>query len=449
MNYRLIRQTIKIFESHKGLFTSRTSNFAQNPVKSFHFGVTCLAPRFAKDTKEHEIIELPSEEPASDKKPRKPSDIHQWQEVEHGMFHTKKSKTVEIPKMKFKGSRAFVQKDAPFDMNEIDKISKGGKKPKKENFRPPQPKKEKKAPEERYDPDIGNYLKLERDDPIIDKIMMSVTSKKHQEKTERKLVLEGRRLIQEAIEAGLQLETLIFSKIEQVKPISNEILRSKAKKYKVANHNLKLWSQLTTTPGILGIFNLPANFNELIEKRRRPTDVMPVTIILDNIREPNNMGAIIRVAAAAGADQIILTKGCTNPWDLKCIRGSSGTHFSVKIIGPVEWNEVEEHLPDTYNYYIADKESNNEKLPLLDYYSVDFSMSQEGNKHLVLVMGGESHGVSEEAKIILEEILAQKLGNGAIVRIPIVQKVDSLNVASAMSVLLFEIRRQLNLSQNE
>lgn len=116
-------------------------------------------------------------------------------------------------------------------------------------------------------------------------------------------------MIQEALEAGLKLETLIFSKIEQVKPIKDEILRSKAKLYKVANHNFKIWSQLTTTPGVLGIFYRPANLNDLIERQRAKEQVIPVSIVLDNVREPNNMGAIIRVAAAAGADQVILTKG--------------------------------------------------------------------------------------------------------------------------------------------
>lgn len=116
-------------------------------------------------------------------------------------------------------------------------------------------------------------------------------------------------MIQEALEAGLKLETLIFSKIEQVKPIKDEILRSKAKLYKVANHNFKIWSQLTTTPGVLGIFYRPANLNDLIERHRAKEQIIPVSIVLDNVREPNNMGAIIRVAAAVGADQVILTKG--------------------------------------------------------------------------------------------------------------------------------------------
>lgn len=133
--------------------------------------------------------------------------------------------------------------------------------------------------------------------------------------------------------------------------------------------------------------------------------------------------------------------GCTNPWDLKCIRGSSGTHFRIKIIGPIEWTEVREHLPVNFEYYIADNQSKQEGLPLISYDALKFSKT--GHEHKVLVIGGEAHGVSDEARSILHEILQRKPEEGAIVTIPLVQKVNSLNVASALSVVLFEMRRKM------
>lgn len=134
--------------------------------------------------------------------------------------------------------------------------------------------------------------------------------------------------------------------------------------------------------------------------------------------------------------------GCTNPWDLKCIRGSSGTHFRIKIIGPVEWPELPEHLPSKFEYYIADNHSGGqEDLPTIDYDALKFSKTSHGHK--VLVIGGEAHGVSDEARSFLHESLQMKSGEGAIVRIPLVHKVNSLNVASALSVVLFEMRRKL------
>lgn len=79
---------------------------------------------------------------------------------------------------------------------------------------------------------------------------------------------------------------------------------------------------------------------------------------------------------------------------------------------------------------------------MIDYDALDFSTSS--HEHKVLVIGGESHGVSDEAKNVLHDILQRNADDGAIVRIPLVQKVNSLNVASALSVVLFEMRRKLN-----
>lgn len=324
MNLQLIRQTTMFIRLNKVILTSNTLKISQhliNNVKSLHIATTNCIPRFSSDPKPNEIpSELPEKTLAQEVPPVKTYKNEEdavWDAVEAGMFHGRRPKGAgDIPKVTFKGNRAFVQKDKKmFNMDEIDRKSKKHTEKKVLYTKPSRPKPVKKVStaEEVYDEDIGKYLKLERDDPLVDKIMLQIQSKKHQDTDHPKFILEGRRLIQEAIEVGLKLETLIFSKIEQVKPIKDLILRSKALKYKVANHNLKLWSQLTTTPGVLGIFHRPENLNELIEKQRAEDEVIPVSIVLDNIREPNNMGAIIRVAAAAGAEQVILTKGKASP----------------------------------------------------------------------------------------------------------------------------------------
>lgn len=317
MNYHFIRHTSMIFRSNKVLLSAKTGQNFINHVKLLHVSTTIFSPRFTKDLKPDEI---PTEMPKTMAKQGVPSEKSTrneedsvWDEVEAGMFHGKRPKGItNIPKVTFKGNRTFVQKEkSTFNMDEIDMKSKKhpGKNVTKNKPVKPKPVKKVSSAEEIYDQDIGKFIKLERDDPLLDKIMLQILSKKHQDLECPKFTLEGRRLIQEGLEAGLKLETLIFSKIEQVKPIKDDLLRSKAKLYKVANHNLKLWSQLTTTPGIFGIFHRPENLNALIEKQRNKEEIIPVSIVLDNIREPNNLGAIIRVSAAAGADKVILTKG--------------------------------------------------------------------------------------------------------------------------------------------
>jgi hypothetical protein len=66
-------------------------------------------------------------------------------------------------------------------------------------------------------------------------------------------------------------------------------------------------------------------------------DVSPLrlSLIVDNVRTPDNLGAVIRVAAAAGARQVLLTKGCVEAWSPKLVRAAAGAHFQVRYLHKV------------------------------------------------------------------------------------------------------------------
>ena len=68
------------------------------------------------------------------------------------------------------------------------------------------------------------------------------------------------------------------------------------------------------------------------EIRPQAASPLPLTLICDNIRTPDNLGAVLRVAAAAGVGRILLTKGCVSPWNSKVLRAAAGTHFKVAIL---------------------------------------------------------------------------------------------------------------------
>jgi tRNA G18 (ribose-2'-O)-methylase SpoU len=83
--------------------------------------------------------------------------------------------------------------------------------------------------------------------------MMSIKSKK-QRKKKNQMVIEGKRLIQEAIKVGMVPETIIFSRFEDVKDLP--ISKTDTQLYKVPYRTIQLWSTLSTTPGIMGKFKV-------------------------------------------------------------------------------------------------------------------------------------------------------------------------------------------------
>lgn len=175
-------------------------------------------------------------------------------------------------------------------------------------------------------------------------------------------------------------------------------------------------------------------------------------------------------------DKVLLTKGCTDPWDPKALRGGAGGQFRIPVRGPMEWSSIESFLPDSqeYSFYIADNNwrqrtsttdagdlrdiEHVSELRSLPYTAVSFRNCQ----HAVLVIGGETEGISREAYQILahqrrmwtpkangveadgdEDAEASVSHGHHALQIPLANGVESLNTSVAASILLFEIRKQM------
>lgn len=159
---------------------------------------------------------------------------------------------------------------------------------------------------------------------------------------------------------------------------------------------------------------------------------------------------------------MILTKGCADPWEAKALRGGAGGHFRIPILGPMHWSSISSILPEPedFSLFIADNSTKGQiqNVPdgqgvqkpakLVPYTDVSF----KGCEHVVLVIGGETEGVSADAyKLLAEQIkrnsensVAQESGHQCI-SIPLANGVESLNANAAASILLFEIRRQMQI----
>ena len=75
------------------------------------------------------------------------------------------------------------------------------------------------------------------------------------------------------------------------------------------------------------------------------SDSLPVTLVVDNVRTPDNLGALLRAAAAAGARKVVCLRGCADPWAPKVLRAAAGAHFRVPVAAGVAWDGLHRHLP--------------------------------------------------------------------------------------------------------
>ena len=117
------------------------------------------------------------------------------------------------------------------------------------------------------------------------------------------IVLESKRLIQEAMERGIDPQTFITSRVSLLKDFPLEKVKNKKdiQLYWLPYETVSGWSDLTTSPGFAATFKK----DDFARQADRPgRDHLPMTVILDNIRNPDNFGGVLRLAAAVGCKQV-------------------------------------------------------------------------------------------------------------------------------------------------
>ena len=144
-------------------------------------------------------------------------------------------------------------------------------------------------------------------------------------------------------------------------------------------------------------------------------------VVLDDVENPTNVGAIFRSAAALGADGVLLTKACSDPLYRRAARVSMGTVFQV------DWMFIEGDIASLLKeqgFYVM-------AMALCDDAVSISDLDLPSEKKRAIVLGNEDHGVSDE---VLEH-------SDACVIIPMKEGVDSLNVAAASAVAFWEVFR--------
>jgi TrmH family RNA methyltransferase len=255
--------------------------------------------------------------------------------------------------------------------------------------------------------------------PIV-KDIKALSQKKTRDET-KTFLAEGLKLVIDASELGWTLRYLIYSKAAKGKPQVEKIAaRTVAHGGMVLEVSEKVMASITRKDNpqmVAGVFDQRWKALKNVELGAGET-----WVALDRVRDPGNLGTIIRTADAAGASGVMLIGDSTDPFAMETVRATMGSIFALPLVKTtvsefLAWkakagvNVVATHLAGAQ-----------------DYRTVDYK-----RRPVVVLMGNEQSGLPEE--------LASKADSLA--RIPQAGLADSLNLAIATGVMLFEARRHL------
>ncbi len=223
---------------------------------------------------------------------------------------------------------------------------------------------------------------------------------------------EGVRLVEEALKAGWPFEFVLYS--DQLSQrglhLQHKLQDEGIETIQVKAELLQSLSETETSQGILAVLK-----DHQVDARDEPDFV----VILDSIRDPGNLGTLLRSAAASGVQTAFLPPETTDAFAPKVVRAGMGAHFRVPI-REVDWERIG-LITDSLDLqvYLADARGRS-------CWEVDL------RQPLALIIGGEAEGPSAEARKLA------KVKSG----IPMPGRAESLNAAVAGSVLMFEVVRQ-------
>ena len=236
---------------------------------------------------------------------------------------------------------------------------------------------------------------------------------RHKDRMEaRAFVVEGVRLLEEALAAGHRPELVLFTRqlTERGQSLLSEI---GCEVEEILPSLMDSISDTDTPQGILAV--LPF-INSVF-----PQDLIFV-IIADGLRDPGNLGTLLRSAAAAGAQAVLLSPSCADVFAPKVVRAGMGAHFRVTL-AEMNWEEMREVVhAQTRPLKVFMAESGSGK----PYWQADFCQPA------ALLIGSEAEGASPEGRSLADEVVTIPMPGGS----------ESLNAAVAASILIFEIIRQ-------
>lgn len=242
------------------------------------------------------------------------------------------------------------------------------------------------------------------------RLVRALQSQRKAREREQALVVEGVRMAEEIVRAR-QPVRLVFHDAAlspHLRALLNQMARLGAEIEEVTPGVMKACSEDTTPPGILAV--LPSVSLPIPE-------VVQWALVADGITNPGNLGSLLRCAEAFGVQVVFLPPGTADPFSPKVLRGAMGAHFRLPLAS-VTWAELKDRLRDL-RVFVAEAHRG------APCDQVDW------RGRVALILGGETSGPGDQARSLATQA----------VRIPVRGEAESLNVAVACGILLFEAAR--------
>jgi TrmH family RNA methyltransferase len=237
------------------------------------------------------------------------------------------------------------------------------------------------------------------------------------------IFVEGVRLCEEALGAGLSFDFVLFAPSLEEDARGARLLSSLrevcARVVAVSEGVLESVSDTKTPQGVVALARRPQSGSEVLERVTRT----PLVVILHRANNPSNAGAALRVAEAAGATGVIATRGSADLFSPKALRGSMGSAFRVPV-----W------LNAGFEEALAWCAARGIRTAATDLKADRAHTEFDWTRPRAVVLGPEAGGLDEEEARACDESL----------RIPMREPVESLNLATALAVILYEAARQKN-----
>jgi TrmH family RNA methyltransferase len=254
---------------------------------------------------------------------------------------------------------------------------------------------------------------VSRDNPVF-KYMKKLSDNARERRAEGKTLLDGVHLIESYCEAFGDPELVIIP--EGKSSAEANALMQQLEHVNAMMLPTLMFAELTpvaSSTGILALVTIPKSWPQIT-----PPAEVKFALMLEDIQDPGNLGSMLRTALGAGVEAVYLSKGCTDAWSPKALRGGQGAQFLLPIVEGVDIVEAMQNFAG--NTYATTMHGES-------LYEQDLSQST------AFIIGNEGAGLSDK---VIQAASHQ-------ISIPMHQSLESLNAAAAAAVCLFECRRQI------